>query len=178
MRLPFVFLMISILVSSCTTYDGFYRYTPKPLDTEIRPPDAEKPIGRALVSIVGVRREPAGIEVALRLENFGEAPLTFDPAGTVLLCGDLEELAPSQQPEVSEVPTGDALKGKLFFPFPPERRAADFDLEGLNFRWKLIHDGRPLLISATFERLLRPEVDVHYPYPMGWHGHFTIFYAR
>ena len=160
-----------VMLGGCaTTYDSRYLYGPRPVDVESDVPGepAAEPV-HTLVSIMGVRRAdeaadlPASVEVRLRLENTGETSVTFDPASIALFAADTQRFAdPIVRPSrPMDIAPQESVTVEAFFPFPDGEYPGGFDLDGLNVRWTVEIDGKPLTRSATFTRL---PFRYHYPY--------------
>lgn len=171
------------LCSACASY-GQVRFQPNPLAVELAPSAAEGAadeggLGRALVSVRGIRElaPDAGyaIDVRLRLDNEGTAPLTLLAERCELVDGSLEPLAAPQvsrreaagidPARVLVVAPGASGLFDLTFPFRADRGPDAADLSGLHLGWAVESAGRTLHQSATFERARR---DDGYGYGYGY----------
>ena len=154
-------------LGGCSVYDHRYLYAPRPAEV-LSPPDSGEEL-RTLVSVVGVRRAdqesklPACIEIRLLFENAGSDQVTVEPDSLVLTSAGLKRFP---DPIIRPVdPIEDAPRdGRVvvaYFPFPDDIYPAEFDLSGLNLRWKLKVGDRSVTGSATFTRLPEPYYDRH-----------------
>ncbi len=163
--------------ASCATWYDL-RYVPSPLEVELADSSGTALAGRALVSVLGVRRpkdgQPARFELALRLENLGTAPFALDPTSLELLSADLQPLGVAQlEPEVvPAVDPGATQNAVLFFAVPAEHSLRDYNVAGLNLRFAVTQAGRRVVVGASFQRALRPEYGYYVdPFYSGWHGY-------
>jgi hypothetical protein len=149
----------AVMLGGCSVYNSRYVYAPRPIDVPAAKPGADdaEP-ARALVTVVGVRREdaesqlPASVEVRLRLENTSPFRLAFDPASLALISADLDRFPdPIVRPagSIAVAPGGSAVV-EAYFPFPDGRGPDDLDLSGLNVRWTVAVDGLDVTSSAGF----------------------------
>jgi len=146
------------LLAGCATHSSRYRYQPHPTEL-IESTDGTR-TARAMVSIIGLRFEdkkidrPAGMEVAVRIENLDADRVTFDPNSLQLLSADLRPFVSAivDPPGVIDLPRGEAANVNALFPLSAEVNASNADFDGLNVRLTLAIDGRTVTRSATFER--------------------------
>jgi len=174
-------------LAGCSAYDARYVYQPRPNETVVQledDPDAA-PL-RMLSSIVGVRlpTKEAGnskfVEAAILLDNTSSLTIEFDPTTVALFSGDAKRF-PSPgvtDKEKTSIEPGQSVRVTLLFPFPKGQHQDTVDLNGLNLRWAIEHDGQSYYQSATFDR--RPTQtyrrdDYYWGYP-GPYNHY--FYHR
>lgn len=172
--LSFVLACIALFTSGCATwYDA--RFVPAPLEMRLSDSATPELEGRALISVVGVRRPdgqagtPAQFELALRLENLGQLPFRIDTAAFELVTADLESLSGARlRPDpLPELAPGGSAQLELVFPLPEGRKIGEYDLSGLNLRWALLYGERRMVMGASFQRDL----------PLRYHwGYYDPFY--
>ena len=131
-RIPSVVLAVfAALLASCSTfYDA--RFVPAPLEMALEDTATPELSGRALISVVGIRRAdrhartPAQFEVILRLENQGSLPFSVDPTAFELVTADLQSfkgarVRPEPPPTVEQ---GGTAQLEVTFPLPEGRSSA------------------------------------------------------
>lgn len=170
------------LCASCATWYDL-RYDPAPLEVRIADSATAELAGRALVSVLGVRRptngQAAQFELALRLENLGGVPFTIDPASLELVSADLKPLGSARvSPEpLPMVGVGETQTFELAFPLPAGSKLGDYDVEGLNLRWTLRFLERELTTGVTFKRRAALPAGYYYDDPFfrsHWHGYMRF----
>jgi len=163
-------LIVLMLLAGCATHSARYRYQPHPVEL-IESTEGTR-AARAMVSIVGLRlkdREadtPAGMDLAVRLENIDADRVTFDPASLQLLTGELRPFANAivEPAEPVELARGESANFRALFPLTAEVNATNADFDGLNVRLTMTVDGERVTRSATFEREQRERL-------YGYHHH-------
>jgi hypothetical protein len=184
----FLAALAAALSASCTTFYDL-QYVPAPL--EVRVEDAATPelSGRALITVLGLRRadrgedRPAQYELAMRLENLGSLPFAVEPSSLELVAANLQPfgppaLSPSPPPPLDP---GATQELRLAFPLPGGRELSDYDLNGLNLRWAVRFAERTMTIGASFQRVLPPRVYAYDPYPYAppyWRWHVGVGVGR
>ncbi len=180
-----VLLLALPLAAGCASYAGV-RFQPSPLDVRLVEEQGGAAVGRALVTVRGIRRaEPDGWELALRLrlENQGEQALELLPEQCVVVDAALEALDP---PRVARrdagagaplaVAPGATATFVLVAPFPSGREPGDHDLEGLNLRWAVRSGADTVTVSSSFERVPDRSYVYRDPwYPWGWYGPYWTY---
>lgn len=161
-------------------------FMPAPLEVQVLAEGEPLAQARALVRVRGIRRarpsEGFGpeVELLLRLDNLGAAPLELCADGLDLVTADLISLgAPRVEPAPGEsiAPDEDRVY-TLNFPMPEDRDVEDLDWGGLNFKWKVRFGEREAVTGVTFDRDQSPAYwgggyyDPFYPGP--WPRHSTV----
>jgi hypothetical protein len=185
-----VLVAVACADTGCSTYDRNYAYEPRPLQVNVHdPPDAQAPSLIMLASIVGIRRSddtnPAGVEVALRIDNRSDRTVSFDPATLALFTANVRKFPqPTASPDTpTDISPGGELTVEALFPFPIGKYPGPFDLGGLNLRWAVHMAGRPHEQSVTFARRSwryghpRSHISVGVGYGHG-HGHYHVGAGR
>jgi len=159
---------------------------PAPLEVKLEDSVEQDFSGRALVTIVGIRRAsrrdrvPCQFEVSMRFENLGKVPFRVEPESLELVTADLESIGGARlaKDSVTEIEPGASTQLDVAFPLPAGRNLRDYDLSGLNLRWSLLFADRRQTVGASFQRYLpaRYYYDYYDPfwYPWGWHGHVGV----
>ena len=160
------------LLGGCTSPWYSARFVPAPLEVELSA-DGEPPAqARALLTVVGIRREadgePAAVVVRLRLDNMGSSPLALVEEGFDCVTGDLISLAQVRLDPAPGEPLGrdESRTWTATFPMPAGRRVEDLDWRGLNLKWTVDFDGRRVGTGVTFDRAFGydPYWDSGYPH--------------
>ncbi len=176
------------LVGGCSAYDSRYAYQPRPNVTAIQfGDDPDSPPLRMLSSIIGVRRPTkeannrSFVEAAILFDNTSKQTIAFDPATAALFTGNAQRFPdPDQTGQSIRVEPEQTARVTLIFPFPETEHPKAFELNGLNLRWAVEHEGRSYYLSATFDRIAPPAYRhdnyyVGYPRPYDYyfyHRHF------
>ena len=166
----------------CSAYDSRFQFAPKPAEVVAYAGEtAGDPGVRTLASILGLRNpplassQPAVIELAVRIENQTDKPVTFDPAGFQLVSGDLRDFAAPTLAAGGAGPIGidpkQTWSAVMRFAFPPGVRKDDVNLDGLNLRWALTVDGKTTTHSVSFTRRI-----VRSYYDDRWHSMPYYYY--
>ncbi len=166
----------------CAAYHGGFRYKPHPVEI-IESTDAHR-LARVLISVTGLRYEdedanrPAGMELAVRVENLAADTAAFDPANLALLSADLK---PFPRPIVDpsdpvSLARGQSANFTALFPLTAEVNARTADLTGLNVRLNYRVNDRDIERSATFQRLA-DDYGYHDQYHPHWRGHILFGYC-
>ncbi|QDV06196.1 hypothetical protein Poly30_17030 [Planctomycetes bacterium Poly30] len=155
-----------LLATSCRSTSTSYQFTPSPLEVLVTQSDDEPALARVLVGIPGAEREggrSSGIPellVRIRIENQSENGIRFDPARSTLLGSDLAQFGParSEPAGVLEIPAGRTESLLVRYPFPQDGSLDAPLLTGVNLRFELDLEGRPVgrdavEVSATMERV-------------------------
>jgi hypothetical protein len=167
--------LLGACLASCSTfYDA--RFAPSPLEVKLGDSEVSGLEGRALISVLGVRRpdsetgRPAQVEVMMRFENEGSVPFSLDAGSLQLSTADLFTLSAGELvPQVPEpVEPGGAREVAVTFPIPPSKSFYSLDWRGLNLRLILRYAERRKLVSASFERLS------YYPYGYGYGPYYSM----
>ncbi len=175
----------SMALAGCGQYVHGYDFAPKPgevtLDLSDTPMD---PDARVLASITGIRRElptvpgRQGLEIRLRVENVGPAPVRLDPHDVVVLAGSLDRLrGPINPRDPIELDEGDVETILLTYALPEDVDVWDDDMEGVHLRVPLQAGGRTITRSIAFQRRYagHPRARHHGAYPYGYpHYHFGV----
>lgn len=178
-------LLASIGLVGCGQYVHGYNFAPKPgevtLDLPRTPMD---PDARVLASITGIRRNlptvpgRQGLEIRLRVENLGPAPVRLDPGEVVVLAGSLELLrGPINPREPIELTEGDVQTVLLTYALPEDVDVWDDEMEGVHLRVPLRVDERTITRSIAFQRRYagKPGGRHHGAYPYGYpHYHVGV----
>ncbi len=177
-------LLIACLGSTmgCSAYDARYAYQPKPSVTMIQfGDDPDTAPLRMLSSIIGIRRptKEAGnrsfVEAAILFDNTSLETIAFDPATAALFAGDVQRFPDPDlvSQEKITIEPGHTARVMLLFAFPHTEPKTPIDLNGLNLRWAIQHNGQSYYQSATFDRRSpqRYRHDGYYP------GYYDRYYA-
>ncbi|HET6249042.1 MAG TPA: hypothetical protein VFE47_15195 [Tepidisphaeraceae bacterium] len=186
------------LLTGCSPYvDGYY-YAPHPAVAEIQatttttqPAQAPAPPAAPVTvyaTVVGIRREnrdqhiPLSVEVRLRLDNHGQAAVTFDPHTLDLTTGDLVRFPPPviAPPPVS-LPPGQPVIVQANFPFPPGLSYDSVNVQNLQLRWAVDIEGHTVPQAAEFHRVYQYYDDPYwgngpywgYGYPYPYYGPYV-----
>ncbi len=189
-------LLIACLGSTmgCSAYDARYTYQPRPSVTMIQfSDDPDTAPLRMLSSIIGVRRPtkqpPSGsfVEAAILFDNTSLETIAFDPATAALFAGDVQRFP---DPDLTDqgkilIDPGQTARVTLLFPVPQTEHQTPIDLNGLNLRWAIEHNGQPYYQNATFDRRSpqRYRHDGYYPgyyadYYRGYPGPYDHYFYR
>jgi hypothetical protein len=166
-------LVAAAVLNGCAAYEGSYQFEPHPAEvTATMPGEADAQPVRILVSILGVKRPAEGdpddrpaLEIRLRVENTSTLPVTFDPGTLVLFSGANERFPDPKVASAQRImvaPGGNAVVDACF-PFPGDGTPEATDMSGLNLRWTVVIDGKPVSSSASFLRQ-QPDDDDAYPH--------------
>lgn len=144
-------------------YLSAYSYQPRPGIYEVRKHGAEQqaPPLTAMATIVGVRRPDAehhigpSIDVRLRFESNGTEPASFDPSSLSLVNGMLQPFPRPyvNPPSIVTLSPGQQAEVTASFPFPPNTKPDQMDLNELRLRWVVHVAGYPVPQTALFERV-------------------------
>lgn len=166
MKILLLALLASCLAACSTFHD--VRFAPAPQEVLIVDGEVAGLIGRALLTVRGVRRadrdRPAQVEVLMRLENSGSLPFALDAGSLQVSTGDLVTLPAGELvPQVPEpVAPGGACEVAASFPLPAGRAYSELDWSGLNLRFAVRCAEHRKVLSASFERVS------YYPYGYGY----------
>jgi hypothetical protein len=175
------------LLGACTSY-GDIRFEPNPLDVSLAQGEGGPPLGRALVSVRGIREVEDGqgnddgheLAVVLRLDNESGAPVELLTEECEVVDASLDTLAPPHvarrgphEGDPLAIAAGETAVFDLVFPFPPDSSPGDYDLQGLNLRWAVRSGERTVHVSSTFERI-KPVYQPYYGYGYGY-GYYPWF---
>ena len=111
------------------------------------------------------------IEVGLRVRNNVDTPITVDPSGCGLELSrsqDTEVVDVEQETSVSatEVPPGQMVRVMITYTLPEKTNIED--IQGIDFYWRLIHNGGAFTRSTTFQQVQRVGSGAYYsPYFYG-----------
>lgn len=156
--------MTALAGAGCETgpYLSAYSYQPRPGIYEVRKhgADQQAPPLTAMVSILGVRRADPdhhvgpSIDVRFQLESNSPEPAWFEPASLSLANGMLQ---PFPRPYVNPPTTVTLSEGQqaqvtASFPFPPNTKPEQMDLNELRLRWVVHIGGFDVPQTALFER--------------------------
>jgi hypothetical protein len=143
-------------------YLSGYSYQPQPGVYDVRKHGAEQQASplTAMVSVLGVRRAdpdhnvPASVDLRLRFESNGTEPISFDPSTLELVTGSLRPfLRPSVSPPMPlQLSSGQQQTVTATFPFPPNSKPEQWDLNELRLRWVVQVAGFAVPQTALFER--------------------------
>jgi len=158
---PLLILTLVFALVGCGTYDARYAYEPGPAEIALmdQRPDGEHR-GRALATIIGVRRDnpalefPNTVEVRVRVENDSEKSVSFDPSSLQLLAADLTPFGqPTTRPaEQVTLEPGQTATVRAFFPVPRDAYRDDVNMQGLNLKWQMQVGQKTVQPSFTFNR--------------------------
>jgi hypothetical protein len=179
-------LLATALAAGCSTYLPQYAYVPKPAQLELTAKADDTPLARTLVSVIGVRRAvpaegiPVSVEIRVRVENLGTAPVMFDPASLALLSGDLKTFpAPTLlAADPVELAPGASATVDARFPFPDDGTTSSVSMDGLHVQWSLEHGGRTIPGSVTLTRRPQPTVVYQSIEPSPWRSTYYWRYCR
>jgi len=155
-----LFLISAGCASRSSPYVEGFRYAPEPALAVMLKQGTQTPSLSVMVSVIGLRqadsdnRLPPAIEVRMRFENNGQAPITFDPHSASLVTGALQSFdqPDARPPAPLQIAPGQTQTQTLFFPFPPGSAPRTMALDSLRLRWQVQIDGQPYLQTAYFER--------------------------
>lgn len=161
------------LVSACRSAWYPYRFAPAPLEVSLDTPRAPDAKGRALVTVLGIRREDHGahrpdqVEVRMRVENSGARKLTIHRDSFRLVTATMEDLG---EPfvvglERDDLATGESAVFDVHFGLTSGKKPSELGIDGLNLKFEVDFEGELVGTGITFER--RDE-----PYPYYWHDPF------
>jgi hypothetical protein len=109
------------------------------------------------------------VELGLRVRNNVDTPITVDPSGCGLEVTKAKEtLVVDAEKDVSttEIPAGQMVRVTMSYTLP-DKTDID-DIQGLDFYWRLIHDGDAFTRSTTFQQVQRYNSGAYYsPYFYG-----------
>lgn len=159
-------LATALIATSCRSTSTTYQFTPSPLEVLVTQSSDEPILARVLVSIPGAERENGKrsgtpeLLVRLRIENQSENGIRFDPARSTLLGSDLAQFGPAKAEPAGtlEIPAGNTRALLVRYPFPQDGSLDAPLLTGVNLRFELDLEGRPVgrdavEVSATLERI-------------------------
>lgn len=167
--------LLSTCLAACSTFHDV-RFAPTPQEVLIVDSEVSGLLGRALLTVRGVRRadsegnRPAQVEVLMRLENSGTVPFALDAGSLQVSTGDLVTLPAGELvPQVPEpvAPNG-AGEVTAAFPLPAGRSFSDLDWSGLNLRFAVRYAEHRKVLSASFERVS------YYPYGYGYGPYYSF----
>ncbi|MCE9594154.1 MAG: hypothetical protein K8S98_08170 [Planctomycetes bacterium] len=170
-RMLRVLAVVSLgLVGACRSSWYAYRFAPAPLEVALDSPRAPDAKGRALVTVLGIRRAdekagtPARVEVRMRLENAGTRKLAVVADSFRMVSSSLEDFAAPSFDALPAEPLAqnESAVFEVAFALPGGNGPEELGLAGLNLRWEVDFEGERVGTGITFER--RPE-----PYPYGWY---------
>jgi hypothetical protein len=147
-----------LALASCSTYYDV-RYVPAPLETRVG--DGGETVARSLVTVLGVRKadsstgEPARVEMRMRVENLGTAPLAVEAESFELVAANLAAFEPGRlaPAPASELARNEVAEFDLWFAVPQGRAIEQFDLSGINLRWAVRFGNRRVYTGASFQRV-------------------------
>ncbi len=184
-RISAVLLALSLwFAGGCSAYDARYTYLPRPSETVVYLEDSPNaaPI-RMLSSMIGVRRqtkEPGSrpiVETAILFDNTSPLTIAFKPDTAALFTGNAQRFP---NPDLIDqqnllIGPGQTVRTTLLFPVPED---GQLDLNGLNLRWAIEHEGQLYYQSSTFERK-PPQTYRHDAYYYGYPSPYDhYFYHR
>lgn len=198
---PFSVLAVLLLATLGACQSAWYphRFGPAPLDISLDSERVTEARGRALVTVLGIRRAdssagtPERVEVRMRLENTGARTLAVVPESFELVSAALESFQP---PSFSGLPSAPLAQGEsatfeVYFPLPEGSTADRMGLAGLNLKWLVDFEGERVGTGVTFERRVDPYPyaywyydpfygPYYWPYydPWCFHSHVTIGYGH
>jgi hypothetical protein len=156
--------VVSLMVGCAQPiYIPDYTFVPQPAVIDVMRRDIKaggQPL-TVLATIYGVRyadesrRLPQTVEVRLRFENNGTAPIHFDPNSLDLVTGSLRgfEHPDVVPPRVLDIAPGERAAMTAYFPFPPG--GGPLDLQNLRLRWQVKIGEENVPQTALFHRLER-----------------------
>ncbi|MBI5433898.1 MAG: hypothetical protein HZA52_13790 [Planctomycetes bacterium] len=184
------FVIALSMLGACRSSWYPHRFAPAPLEVSLDSPRVEDAKGRALVTVLGIRREdfskrsPAQVEIRMRVENAGERKLAVQPESFRLVSATLEDFG---APYVVGLPDQPLAKDQsavfeVQFALPDGKEPNDLGLAGLNLKWEVDFEGERVGTGITFERRNEsyPYTWYHDPFyaPYGdpWcvHSHMTV----
>lgn len=142
-------------------YYSEYAFQPQPAVVQVfQRGDTKSPVATVLASVIGIHRgdadhgRPPTIDLRLRFENNGQAPITFDPSTLDLVTGTL---FPFSRPRVNppmpiDLPPGQRAEVTASFPFPPNTSPENLNLNNLRLRWMVRVNNFSVPQTALFER--------------------------
>lgn len=157
--------------SACTSTWYPYRFSPAPLEVSLASPNDAQAQGRALVTVLGIRRpaegRPASVDARMRLENFGDKAMTFVADSPRLVTAGLEAFEPAEPSGLDEraLAKGEHAVFELRFPLPRGKDHDDLNLQGLNLKFAVDFEGERVTTGVTFERVVSP----YRGYPYGYY---------
>jgi hypothetical protein len=173
---------------SSSPYLEDYRYTPRPATARVHPanmPNAE--VLTAMGSVIGVRREdseqriPESVEVRLRLDNTGSAPVSFDPRSMQLMTGQLVNFRVPMVRAPSPIVLEPLQSTTVTALFPIPENAGE--MESLILKWVVEIKGQPVTQTLNFQRVYAssyyydpywaPYTYAGYP-PQFWYGGVVV----
>jgi hypothetical protein len=142
-------------------YYSEYTFNPQPAVVQVfQRGDTKTPVATVLASVIGIHRgdpdrgRPPTIDIRLRFENNGPAPINFDPTTLDLVTGTL---FPFSRPQVSppmpiDLPPGQRAEVTASFPFPPNTAPDNLNMTNLRLRWTVRVNNFAVAQTALFER--------------------------
>jgi hypothetical protein len=168
-------VLLAPLVGACSS-SGWYdhRFDPAPIEAAVSHEGTAGSQVRSLVTVLGIEKgddkRPDHAVVRVRLENIGSVPATYAAEMASLLSADLKAFGP---PETAgngpfEIAPGAVGQYDIAFATPEGRKPRELDLSGLNFRFTVRFDGKPVTTGMTFRR-----TDWNY-YDPGYSSHVSV----
>jgi hypothetical protein len=165
------------LLGSCASTYHSARFVPSPLEVPLLAEGDPAGQARALLSVRGIRRakegRPTEVEMRMRIENLGTAPLTLATSQWELVDSDLNPFdAPELDPPQPEaIAPGDKRAFTALFAVAKGKRIDNYSLGGFNLRLVVRVGERQISTGVSFERGVDPN-DYRYPYPPYYYDPF------
>ena len=154
-------LLAAMMLAGCSVYDGRYAFEPPIVSVGVLDDEAvETESVRTLVSVIGVRRNdpdtglPASVEIRVRVENDGAAPVRLEPTTLSLVAANLRAFPEPivTDPGPVHVASGEHAIVNAYFPIERVNGTRAVDLSGLNLHWALDIGDRRVTGSSDFKR--------------------------
>jgi hypothetical protein len=163
-------LLASVLAGCASTYDTGYVFQPRPREASVRGPGGQA--GRVSATVLGVREEgPDGraeIDVKVRVERYGETPVSVVPDELRLVTGDRETLVVRDVRTLGPAIAASGGAAVLQAAFPlPGRDPSKFDLSGLDLVVAVDVGERRETVHLPFQRGATEFLWID---PWGWPG--------
>ena len=165
-------LPAALACAGCASKYGYYNdYGPRPMHVVVDQEGEPRPIARADLTVVGVRRaedgHPEEVHARLRLESRCEDPIELAPDRFELLSAELREFGPGRlEPTAPLVlQSGERRTWDLYFPYAPGDDGDDHDWSGLQLTFAVRRGDVLVRVTTHFERMYDRWHDRYYHDP-------------
>ncbi|HXE56036.1 MAG TPA: hypothetical protein VN541_23625 [Tepidisphaeraceae bacterium] len=175
-------LLLLSLAGGCSNspYVSGYSYYPQPAVVQVfrragaaQSGQASQTPLTALATVLGIHQGdqkqhiPYSVAIRLRFENNGPSRVSFDPHTLELVTGTLMAFAPpiTEPPNATVLGPGQRQEFVAYFPFPPNIKADQMNLEHFRLRWQVQIDNYPVVQTALFDRAQSGEPGYDQPPP-------------
>jgi len=182
-------LVLFTVAAGCSQYLGDFRYSPQQALAEIPSTQPQQPpVVSVLAMVIGVHCEnqnegiPTSVEVRLRVQNNGPAPVVFQSPSLELTNG-VDIFPPPVVRPAQPIMLGpsDFAVVSAYFPIPPGRSWNTTDLTWLQLRWREDIAGETVGQVVDFHRVYNVYYTTPYwgyPYYYGYYGGVVVVHPR